>query len=172
MMNQNRKTLLICIAIFLFMVIVSYAAVPLYGLFCRTTGYGGTTQQAVKTPDKIYDRKIRVSFTAATDPDLPWTFKPMQSKITIRVGEVGLVHYWAKNNAQTDITGMAVYNVTPDKAGIYFQKVHCFCFDQQILKAGQEMPMPVTFFIDPEIMNDATMNDVKEINLNYIFYAQ
>ncbi|MFT6071550.1 MAG: cytochrome c oxidase assembly protein subunit 11 [Alphaproteobacteria bacterium] len=154
------------------MVLVSYASVPLYNLFCRTTGYGGTTQEAVSTPDKIYDREIRVTFTASTDEKLPWEFEPVQNNVTVRVGEVGLAHYRAKNLDNENITGMAVYNVTPEKAGIYFQKVHCFCFDQQTLTAGQEMPMPVTFFIDPEIMNDASMNDVEEINLNYIFYAQ
>jgi len=171
-MNQNRKTLLICISIFLFMVMVSYAAVPLYNLFCRTTGYGGTTQKAITLPKKISERKMRISFTASTDPDLPWEFEPSQNDITIRIGEVGLAHYRAKNLSQNNITGMAVYNVTPEKAGIYFQKIHCFCFDQQTLKAGQDVPMPVTFFIDPAILDDPNMKDVEEINLNYIFYAQ
>lgn len=169
---SNKKTLWICIGIFTFMVILSYASVPLYNLFCRTTGYGGTTQQAVKAPDKILERKIKVTFTSTTDPDLDWDFKALQNDVTVNIGEVGLAYYQAKNISNQDITGMAVYNVTPEKAGLYFHKVECFCFDQQLLKAGQEMPMPMTFFIDPEIDKDPFMKDVKEINLHYTFYKQ
>ena len=171
-MNQNRKILFICITVFAFMVILSYASVPLYDLFCRTTGYGGTTQEAIKVPQKVLNRKIKVTFTAAVDPNLPWEFKPLQNDIIVKVGEVGLAHYKAQNLSNENITGMAVYNVTPDKAGVYFQKVQCFCFDQQLLNAGAEMPMPMTFFIDPDIVNDPSMDDVEEINLHYIFYKQ
>lgn len=171
-MNSNKKTLLICISVFIFMVMVSYAAVPLYTLFCKTTGYGGTTQTADIAPKKILNRTIRVTFTASVDKDLPWEFKPMQNDVTVRVGEVGLAYYHAKNLSKNDITGMAVYNVTPEKAGIYFQKIECFCFNEQKLEAGAEMPMPLTFFLDPALADDKAMNDVKEINLNYVFFKQ
>lgn len=171
-MQQNKKTLFICIAIFTLMVVISYASVPLYDLFCRTTGYGGTTGESITVPKKVLDRQIKVTFSAATDSNLPWEFKPLQNDVTVKIGEVGLAYYKAKNLSQSDITGMAVYNVTPEKAGIYFQKVQCFCFDQQLLNAGAEMPMPMTFFIDPSIADDPFMNDVSEINLHYIFYKQ
>jgi len=171
-MNDNKKTMLLCVGLFLTMVILSYASVPLYNLFCKTTGYGGTTQTATIAPKKIYDRKIRVTFSASVDPALPWAFKPLQNDITVRVGEVGLAYYHAKNNAQTPITGMAVYNVTPEKAGIYFQKIECFCFNEQTLQAGKQMPMPVTFFLDPALLKDKAMRDVSEINLNYTFFKQ
>lgn len=172
MMNENKKTLRLCVGIFTFMVMLSYASVPLYDLFCKTTGYGGTTQTAESVPTKILDRKIRVTFTGVVDADLPWVFKPIQSDMTVRIGEVGLAYYTAKNMSKQDITGMAVYNVTPEKAGIYFHKIQCFCFNQQKLGAGVEMPMPVTFFIDPKIANDKDMLDVTEINLNYVFFKQ
>jgi cytochrome c oxidase assembly protein subunit 11 len=171
-MDNNKKTMFICVGVFLAMALLSYASVPLYNLFCKTTGYGGTTQTADFAPKKIFDRKIKVTFTASVDPNLPWEFKPVQNDITVRVGEVGLAYYKAKNISNNDITGMAVYNVTPEKAGIYFQKIACFCFNEQKLKAGVEMPMPVTFFLDPEMMNDKAMNDVEEINLNYVFFKQ
>jgi cytochrome c oxidase assembly protein subunit 11 len=171
-MNDNKKTVWICTSVFVFMVILSYASVPLYNLFCKTTGYGGTTQTAEALPTKIFNRKIRVTFTGSTDPDLPWVFKPVQSDITLKVGEVGLAYYKAKNISKQDITGMAVYNVTPEKVGIYFKKIECFCFNQQKLAAGVEMPMPVTFFLDPAILNNKEMDDVEEINLNYTFFRQ
>ena len=171
-MTNNQKTFWLCISIFTFMVILSYASVPLYNLFCKTTGYGGTTQTADVAPKKIYDRKIKITFTASVDPDLPWIFKPSQNDVTVRVGEVGLAYYSAKNISKNDITGMAVYNVTPEKAGIYFEKIDCFCFNQQKLNAGAEMPMPVTFFLNPKMINDKSMDDVEEINLNYVFFKQ
>jgi cytochrome c oxidase assembly protein subunit 11 len=154
------------------MIALSFGLVPLYQIFCQVTGYGGTTQQAVAMPTEVFDREVQIRFNADHAADLPWTFRPAQKEVRLNVGESGLAFYRAENHADKTVTGMAVFNVTPLKAGQYFTKVDCFCFTEQALEAGQKVDMPVTFFIDPEFMTDPDMEDVQTITLSYTFYNQ
>ncbi len=168
--RRNARIGVILTGMVLGMVGLSFASVPLYRLFCQVTGYGGTTQVAEAAPGAVSERVIKVRFNADTAPGLPWRFKPVQREIALRIGESGLAYYRARNLADRAVTGTSVFNVTPLKAGIYFSKVQCFCFDEQRLEAGQEVDMAVTFFIDPEIMNDRNLDDVKTITLSYTFF--
>ncbi len=152
------------------MFMLAYASVPLYRLFCAITGYGGTTQQATHAPEKALDREITVFFNADTDPSLPWSFRPQQRSVKVRVGQSSLAHYEAKNNSDSPVLGRATYNVLPFKAGSYFVKVACFCFEEQTLAAQQRVDMPVSFYIDPSIMDDPEMADVETITLSYTFF--
>ena len=170
--SRNRRTLIVLTGVVVGMVGLSYAAVPLYRIFCQVTGYDGTPQRAEAIPDKTFDREVKVRFNADTDPNLPWKFKPEQHFVDVKVGESKLIFYRAENNASRPITGQAVFNVTPAKAGAYFTKVECFCFTEQTLQAGQKVDMPVSFFIDPAFMTDANMKDVTSITLSYTFYNQ
>lgn len=149
---------------------MSYAAVPLYRIFCQVTGYGGTTQVAKEAPREVLDRKITVRFNADTAPGLGWSFEPVQRDMTLKVGETGLAYYRAKNLTDHPIVGQAIYNVTPDKAGEYFDKIACFCFNQQRLEPGETVDMPVTFFVDPSMAKDRGMDDVYNITLSYTFF--
>lgn len=149
---------------------MSYASVPLYRLFCQVTGYGGTTQVAAEAPREVLDRTVTVRFNADVATGLPWKFEPVQRDMTVKVGEPGLAYYRAQNLTDRPIVGMATFNVTPDKAGQYFNKIHCFCFDQQRLEPGQSVDMPVTFFVDPSMAKDRGMNDVYYITLSYTFF--
>ena len=152
------------------MLALSYAAVPLYQMFCQQTGYGGTTQRAIAPPTRQENRLIRVRFNADTHRNLPWRFSPMQQEITVKAGQEGLAFYRAENKSNEPVVGMAVYNVTPEKAGIYFNKVECFCFIEQRLEPGQIVEMPVQFFIDPDIVKDKNLDDVSTITLSYTFF--
>ncbi len=171
-MDKNTKTLLVILSVVAAMICLAFASVPLYRLFCQVTGFGGTTMRADAPPPtgEILDRAITVKFNADTAPSLPWTFKPDQHEITVKVGQQGLVSYLAKNKLQKPTTGTAVYNVAPAKAGKYFHKVQCFCFDEQTLTPGQEMHMPVVFYVDPSIAKDRNLDDVKSITLSYTFF--
>jgi cytochrome c oxidase assembly protein subunit 11 len=146
------------------------AAVPLYRLFCQVTGYGGTTQRAAAAPDQGLDRTITVRFNADVDPDLPWSFQPEQRQIEVRIGEQSLAYYRARNRSDHPVVGQAVYNVTPFKAGPYFDKIACFCFDEQVLGPGEEVDMPVSFYVDPEILNDPDTRNMHTITLSYTFF--
>lgn len=154
------------------MVGLAFASVPLYDLFCRVTGFGGTTQvsKAAPSEDKIIDRQITVHFNGDTNRALHWEFEPEFRKIAVKVGQQGLITFKAKNLDHNPTEGTAVYNVTPAKAGKYFQKTQCFCFDRQLLKPDEAMDMPVVFYIDPSIVNDRNMDDVKTITLSYSFF--
>lgn len=167
---NTRLTVTFCLFGVLFMGGLAYAAVPLYDLFCRVTGYGGTTSQAEMAPAEILDRQVTVRFDASLNRQMPWEFKPPAQPVDIKVGETGLAFYSAHNPTDEPITGTATFNVTPQKAGYYFSKIDCFCFVEQTLSPGQSMDMPVTFFIDPEIVNDAELDDVKTITLSYTFF--
>lgn len=151
---------------------LSFASVPLYNLFCRVTGFGGTTQTAVQAPDphQILDRNITVRFNADTSRNLLWDFNPQQRSIDVKIGQEKLVAYSAKNTGSQPSGGTAIYNVTPDKAGRYFHKVQCFCFDEQILNPGQKVNMPVSFFIDPKLHDDPALDDLTSITLSYTFF--
>ncbi len=168
--RRNARTGVVLAGIVAGMVGLSFASVPLYRLFCQVTGYGGTTQIAAAAPGAVSERVIKVRFNADTAPDLPWSFKPVQREITLKVGESGLAYYRARNLATEAVTGTSTFNVTPLKAGRYFSKVQCFCFDEQRLEAGQELDMAVSFFVDPEILTDRNLDEVKTITLSYTFF--
>ena len=152
------------------MVGLAYASVPLYALFCQVTGFGGTTQRAEAAPVRQVDRSIKVRFNADVNQSLPWRFKPEQRELTVKLGETGLAAYQAVNRADRPTVGTALYNVTPDKAGKYFNKIECFCFTEQVLEPGQSVDMPVAFFVDPSLADDPAMEDVTTITLSYTFF--
>jgi cytochrome c oxidase assembly protein subunit 11 len=152
------------------MVGLSFAAVPLYDLFCRVTGFGGTTQRSAAAPGAVGDRPITIRFNATTHPNLPWRFTPEQPSVTLRLGEEGLAFYSATNRSETPVTGVSTYNVTPEKVGRYFHKIACFCFDEQTLTPGERVDMPVTFWVDPKIAEDPSTRDVTTITLSYSFF--
>ncbi len=167
---KNKSLALNIAAISVGMLCMAYASVPLYNMFCRITGYGGTTQTAAEAPDAVLERQIMVRFNTDVAPGLPWQFKPEQDAVKVHVGENRLIYFSAQNSSAKPIIGVATYNVTPDKAGAYFNKVQCFCFDNQSIKPGEKVTFPVSFFIDPEIVNDTNMNDVNTITLSYTFF--
>jgi cytochrome c oxidase assembly protein subunit 11 len=150
----------------------AFAAVPAYRLFCQVTGFGGTTQRAEAVPTVVSDRIITIQFDANTDRDLPWRFRPKQRQVSVRVGEEGLAFYRAENLSDEIVMGQAGFNVTPLKVGKYFNKVQCFCFNEQVLQPGQAVDMPVTFFVDPAILEDRDLDDVHNITLSYTFFRQ
>lgn len=151
------------------MLAVAYASVPLYDLFCRVTGYGGTTGRAVEAPMAAGDRVIRVTFNADVGRGLPWNFRA-PAPLEARIGEEHVVHYVARNDSTEPVIGTASFNVTPHKAGVYFQKIACFCFSEQRLEPGQSVDMAVSFFIDPDIVKDRNLRDVDTITLSYTFF--
>lgn len=167
---KNARTAVMLGSIAIGMVGLSFASVPLYRIFCQVTGFGGTTQVAEAAPGGVAERVIKVRFNADTAPGLPWSFQPVQREIALRVGESGLAFYRAHNLAADAVTGSARFNVTPLKAGQYFNKVQCFCFDEQRLAAGEEVDMAVSFFVDPAILEDRNLDEVKTITLSYTFF--
>jgi cytochrome c oxidase assembly protein subunit 11 len=154
------------------MVGAAYAAVPFYDWFCRATGYNGTTQVATSGPSGTIDRKVTVRFDANVAPGLPWSFEPEQNSIEVKLGEVVTVHYMVINRAARPITASAAYNVTPLSIGSYFNKINCFCFTEQSLKAGEKREMAVVFYVDPAMAKDIDGADVNTITLSYTFYQQ
>lgn len=168
--TRNRRTFLVALAAAACMTGAAFAAAPLYRIFCQVTGYGGTTQVADAAPAQILDRRITIRFNADVAPDLPWSFAPSQGDIDIRVGEQALAFYRARNISGSAVAGTATFNVTPLKAGRYFNKIECFCFTEQQLEAGAAADMPVAFFIDPAIAEDPGMDDVTTITLSYTFF--
>ena len=159
-----------CGAVAVGMVGAAYAAVPFYNWFCRTTGFGGTTQVAEKAPDQVLGRTLTIRFDSNVTPGLPWRFQPEQNEIQVRVGEVATVHYKVVNEAAREIAGQASYNVSPPTVGAYFNKINCFCFTEQRLKAGETREMTVVFYIDPSIVKDRDQTDLSTITLSYTFY--
>ena len=168
--SRNNVVGASCLALVVGMVGLSYAAVPLYDLYCRVTGYGGTPQRANSAPTTISDRVITVRFDTNIDAALPWTFQPEQRSVQVRVGENRLAFFRAVNNSDHAIVGRATFNVVPDQAGRYFNKIQCFCFTEQKLDPGQSVEMPVSFFIAPEILTDRDGDNIQEITLSYTFY--
>lgn len=152
------------------MVGLSFAAVPLYRMFCQATGFGGVPQVAEAAPDMVLDRKIKIRFDTNVDRDLPWQFEAEQRSVDVRIGESALIFFKAHNNTGKSVTGTAGFNVAPEIAGRYFTKIECFCFKQQTLAAGQGIEMPVTFFVDPKIVEDMSTKNIEEITLSYTFY--
>mgnify|MGYP002371240343 FL=1 len=170
LIRRNARTGMIVLAVVLGMGALAFASAPLYDLFCRTTGFGGTTQTSQAFPEKVLDRTITVSFNADTGPGMPWDFRPEVPRITLKLGARGLTSFYAHNKMATPTAGTALYNVTPPKAGKYFHKVQCFCFDKQTLAPGQAVDMPVLFYVDPSMNDDPDMDDVDDITLSYTFY--
>jgi cytochrome c oxidase assembly protein subunit 11 len=167
---QNRTIAMLVVGIVAGATGLAFGSVPLYRLFCQVTGYGGTTQVATAAPDAIGARMITVRFNADVHRDLPWSFAAEQSAITLAVGEQALAFYSATNRSGVPVTGTATFNVTPQKAGRYFDKLACFCFDEQTLAPGATVEMPVSFFVDPAIADDPNMDDVTTITLSYTFF--
>ena len=151
------------------MVGMAYAAVPLYQLFCQVTGYGGTTQRVEQYSDTILDQTITVRFDANTN-GVPWEFQPKQREVTLRLGETKQISYVSRNLSNVPTSGTATFNVSPARAGAYFNKVECFCFTEQELQPGQSYDMPVVFFVDPEIVNVPELKNLKTITLSYTFF--
>jgi cytochrome c oxidase assembly protein subunit 11 len=169
--KSNRRLAVGLLSIAVAMVGAAYAAVPLYQLFCQVTGFGGTTQVAEALPEQVGERVVTVRFNADVNPKLPWAFRPVQREITLKVGESGLALYHARNLSARPTVGTATFNVTPLKAGQYFNKVQCFCFTEQQLAAGAEADMPVSFFVDPAIEDDPNLQEVNTITLSYTFFV-
>lgn len=169
-MDKNTKTISVIFIVVFAMIGLAFASVPLYRIFCQMTGFGGTTMLATSLPDRTVDRDVTVRFNTNTSPDIDWSFKPEKPEETIKLGQQGLIAFKARNNGAKPSTGTAVYNVTPAKVGQYFSKIQCFCFGEQTLAAGQEMDMPVVFFIDPKFNEDPEMDDVSTITLSYTFF--
>lgn len=169
--QRKRRTALAASLVIAGMVGLSAASVPLYDLFCRVTGYGGTPRVASGDPAAAGGAgQVTVYFNADTAGDLPWTFQPAQRSLTVPVGEQMLAFYEAVNRADHPVVGRAVYNVTPFKAGSYFSKVHCFCFEEQTLQPGERVEMPVSFYVDPALLTDADTAEVNQITLSYTFF--
>jgi cytochrome c oxidase assembly protein subunit 11 len=168
--GTNRGVVLSCVTALLVMGGMTWAAVPLYRLFCQVTGYGGTTMRADKAPDAILDRTITIRFDSNVAPGMTWEFGPAQRTMDVKIGENALAFYKAHNTASNAVKGTATYNVSPEIVGAYFNKIECFCFTEQTLAAGESVEMPLSFFIDPKIADDREASLVKEITLSYTFY--
>ncbi|MFN0262588.1 cytochrome c oxidase assembly protein [Tepidamorphus sp. 3E244] len=168
--GSNARTALVCASVVAIMTGAAFAAVPLYDLFCRTTGFGGTTQRAEASSGQVLDQTISVRFDANVSNDLNWAFRPEKRETRVKVGENALMIYVARNDDDRETTGSASFNVTPPAAGQYFVKVECFCFTEQTLAAGEQVDMPVAYYIDPAIVDDPDMTGLPEITLSYTFF--
>jgi len=166
---QNKKVIFIITFIGMLMLSLSYAAVPLYDIFCRVTGFGGTTQIASSAPGSSGHPNINIRFESNITDSLNWDFYSKTKTVKIPMGEEKTIYYYAKNLSDEPIVGTATFNVTPAKAGQYFMKIDCFCFVEQLLNPGESMNMPVTFFIDPDLYKDENVQEVNEITLSYTF---
>jgi cytochrome c oxidase assembly protein subunit 11 len=169
-LTGKNRTLVQLIGVVVTMGSLSFAAVPFYDWFCRVTGYGGTPSVAETAPDTILDQTVKVRFDASVEAGMPWSFKPVVRTMEIRIGETGLAFYEAHNPTDRVIAGTASFNVFPDTAGGYFTKIACFCFEEQVLQPGETVQMPVSFFVDPAIVDDPDGKFVHEITLSYTFH--
>lgn len=165
-----KKTVLQLVSVVLVMGALSWASVPFYDWFCRVTGFGGTTGVETAGSDKVLDQTIKIRFDASLERDMPWTFKPVERQMELKIGETGLAFYEAYNPTDRPVAGSASYNVFPYEAGGFFNKIACFCFEEQILAPGERVLMPVTFFVDPAIIDDLDAKHVHAITLSYTFY--
>ncbi|KWV52728.1 cytochrome C oxidase assembly protein [Rhizobium altiplani] len=170
--RNNGAVVFMCLAFVVGMGAASYAAVPLYRMFCQLTGYNGTTQRVEQASSVILDRKMRVTFDANIAPGLDWEFKPVQREVNPRIGETVQVNFTAVNKSNEPQRGQAVFNVTPGEAGVYFNKVQCFCFNETVLMPGEKLEMPVVFYIDPDITKAVESKDIHTVTLSYTFYPK
>jgi cytochrome c oxidase assembly protein subunit 11 len=168
--RRNGVTVVLLISVVAGMVGLSFASVPLYRLFCAATGFGGTTQRAEKAPTRASAAVITVRFDTQVAPGLDWEFRPLQRAITVHPGVQSQVYFRAVNHGKTPVTAQAVYNVTPTKAGIYFDKLQCFCFNSQALAPAQSIDMGVLFFVDPDMLIDPSTSEVRSITLSYTMF--
>jgi cytochrome c oxidase assembly protein subunit 11 len=168
--KKNARTALMTFGIFVGMLGLAYASVPLYRLFCQVTGFGGTPMRSEEMSREVLDKTIRVRFDSNTDNALPWRFSPVLRQQTVKIGANTLAFYESENMSDKPITGMATFNVTPDIAAPYFTKVQCFCFNEQTLQPGEKVSMPVSYYVDPKIMDDPQARKIPEITLSYTFY--
>ena len=170
--GRHRRVAVMASGFAIAMLGMAYAAVPLYQMFCQVTGFAGTTQRAAAAPEpeKVLDRTITVRFDSNITGGLGWTFKPVQRTVDVKIGESRLAFYQAKNISDVPLTGTASFNVAPESAGFYFSKIECFCFQEQTLQPGEMVEMPVSFFVDPEIVNDPDARHLTHITLSYTFY--
>lgn len=169
-MSGPQKTVFQTVSVVVLMGGLAWASVPFYDWFCRVTGFGGATGVASVGSDEILDQTIKIRFDASKDRDMPWEFKPVERTMEVRIGETGLAFYEAYNPTDRPVAGQASYNVTPYAAGGYFDKIQCFCFEEQVLQPGERVQMPVTFFVDPEIVEDREAKYVHTITLSYTFH--
>ncbi len=169
-LTGSQKTATQLAGIVVVMIGLTAAAVPFYSWFCKVTGFAGTTGVATVGSDVILDQTVTVRFDASLDRNMPWTFKPVQREMTVRIGETALAFYEAHNPTDRVVAGQAAYNVVPDAAGGFFDKIECFCFIRQILRPGETVMMPVSFFVDPAIVDDREGKYVHQITLSYTFY--
>ena len=169
-LQGTQRTAAQAVCVVVFMGGLAWASVPFYDWFCRVTGFGGATNVAEAGSDVILDQTIKIRFDASLDRDMPWTFKPEVREMEIRIGETGLAFYEAHNPLDVPIAGQAAYNVTPYEAGAFFDKIACFCFVEQVLMPGETVMMPVSFFVDPAIVDDREGQHVHTITLSYTFY--
>jgi cytochrome c oxidase assembly protein subunit 11 len=170
--NKKNNQAILLMAFAIGMLLMSYAAVPLYKLFCQVTGYGGTPQKVDSNSSKSISQNISVRFDSSIEKNSIVFFKPEKTRMNVQIGENSLAFFRAVNNSNKEITTMSVFNVTPLQAGKYFNKIECFCFEEQVLSAREEVNMPVSFFIDPAIKDDKFINDLKEITLSYTMYIR
>jgi cytochrome c oxidase assembly protein subunit 11 len=170
MNRRNATTVALLAAVACGMVGLSFASVPLYRLFCQATGFGGTTQRASVAPERIAEALVTVRFDATTAPELGWDFGPLESAVRVHPGEQREVFFRAVNRTAETVTGTATFNVTPTKTGIYFDKLQCFCFNEQQLKPGESRDMGVVFFVDPDLLTDPSTSDVRTITLSYTMF--
>jgi cytochrome c oxidase assembly protein subunit 11 len=168
--SQNRRVAMMAASVGLAMLGLAYASVPLYSLFCKVTGFGGTTQVAAASAAKPTVQDISIRFDANVSSELGWVFHPKQNTVTVKIGEPSMAYFTATNASSVMSTGTAVFNVTPTEAGIFFNKIECFCFTEQTLKPGQTIELPVQFFVDADILKDADTKSIREITLSYTFY--
>ncbi|WP_370334810.1 cytochrome c oxidase assembly protein [Parvularcula marina] len=169
-MDRNTKTVLGVLGMIAFMTVLVINAPALYRTFCQITGFDGTTRKADAASTEVLERKVTIRFDASMADNLPWSFHPAQVSQTLHIGESSLAFYEAENRADYPVIGTASYNVQPAKAGQYFMKVECFCFTEQLLAPGEKVQMPVTYFIDPAMADDRSLDEVREITLSYTFY--
>ena len=169
-MRAQQKTALQLSGVVVLMVSMSFAAVPFYDWFCRTTGFGGTTAVAVAASDVVLERTVKVRFDASLEAGMPWHFRPQQTEMILKIGEQGLAFFEASNPTKVPVAGTASYNVYPYSAGGFFYKIACFCFEQQVLQPGESVVMPVSFYVDPAMVDDRDAKFVQEITLSYTFH--
>ena len=169
-MDPQKKTVVKLVGVVVTMGALAWASVPFYDWFCRVTGFGGATGVAEAGSDVILDQTMKIRFDASKERDFPWEFKPMQRQMEIRIGETGLAFYEAYNPTDRPIAGSASYNVAPYEAGGFFTKIDCFCFEEQVLQPGERVTMPVSFYVDPEIVTDRDAKYVHSITLSYTFH--
>ncbi|MCK8464735.1 cytochrome c oxidase assembly protein [Aliiroseovarius sp. S1339] len=169
-LSRPQKTAAKMVGVVVLMGSLSWASVPFYDWFCRVTGFGGETAVATRGSDVVLDQTVLVRFDASKERGMPWEFKPMQHEMEIKLGETGLAFYEAYNPTDRPVAGTASYNVAPFSAGGYFTKIDCFCFEEQVLQPGERVTMPVTFYVDPEILDDREAKYLKAITLSYTFH--